>query len=98
MKKIPKFKTQKEEADFWMKHDTVDFWDDFEDIKEPLEIFPRLQAEVRDRHEKAKLISIRLYPSQLRMAKAIADKKHVPYQVLLRSIIDTGLSRFTGGR
>ena len=92
MKKLPKFKTQKEEAEFWMRHDTADFWDAFEDIKEPLEVSHHLMAEVKARHERTKAISIRLYPSQLRIAKAIANKKHIPYQTILRALIDQGLS------
>lgn len=92
MRKLPKFKSKEDEAEFWMKQDTADFWSSFEDIKDPLEISPRLRSQVRGRHEKMKLISIRIYPSQLRMAKAIAAKKHIPYQTLLRSFMESGLS------
>lgn len=95
MKKLPKFKSRQEEADFLMRHDTTDFWDAFEDIKEPLDVTPNLMAEVRARHEKTKPISIRLYPSQLRMAKAIAN---IPYQVILRDIIEFGLSRMASSK
>ena len=90
--RIPKFKSKEDEADFWMKQDTADFWDSFEDIKDPLEISTQLRSQVRERHEKMKLISIRIYPSQIRMAKAIAMKQHVPYQTLLRSFMESGLS------
>lgn len=75
-----------------MEHDTAKFWGAFEDIKDPLELTPMLKTSIRERHEKTKAISIRLYPSQLRMAKAVADRTHVPYQVLLRNIIENGLS------
>lgn len=94
MKNLPKFKSQEEEADFWMEHDTSEFWNAFEDIKDPLELSPGLKASIRERHEKTKAISIRLYPSQLRMAKAVAGKKHIPYQALLRSIIGNGLTQY----
>jgi hypothetical protein len=33
LKDIPKFKTEKEEADFWALHDTADFFD-LSDLKE----------------------------------------------------------------
>ena len=91
MKQLPKFKSKQEEAEFWMRHDTADFWNAFEDVKEPIEVASNLVAEIRARHEKTKSISIRLYPSQLRMAKAIANKKHIPYQTILRDIIEQGL-------
>lgn len=93
MKKLPKFKTKEGEAEYWMSHDTADFWDEFEDIKTPLEIFPGLLSDIKKRHEKTNAISIRLYPSQIRMAKAIAGKKHVPYQTMLRHLIEEGLHR-----
>ena len=98
MKKLAKFKSKEDEAGFLMRHDTSDFWDAFEDIKEPLDVTPTLMAEVRARHEKTKPISIRLYPSQLRMAKAIANKRHIPYQVILRDIIEFGLSRMAADK
>ena len=90
-KKPPRFESQKEEAEYWMRHDTAQCWDSFEDLKEPIEAAPRLMAEIRARHERTKPISIRLYPSQLRLAKAIAGRKRVPYQALLRDLIDSGL-------
>lgn len=97
MKKLPRFKSQEEEAEYWMSHDTSDFWDAFEDIQTPAEVQPKLLSEIRHRHEKSKAISIRLYPSQLRMAKAIANKKHVPYQTILRNLIEEGLLQLARG-
>lgn len=93
MKKFSHFKSKEEEADFWMSHDTTAFWDSFETIKEPLDVSKELTAWVKSRHEKTKPISIRLYATQLRVAKAIAGKKHIPYQVLLRTLIEKGLSQ-----
>lgn len=90
-KRLPRFRSQRAEAEHWMAHDTAGFWDSFEDLDEPVEASPRLRSELRARHERTKAISIRLYPSQLRLAKAIAGRKHVPYQALLRDIIESGL-------
>ena len=90
---MPRFKSKEEEAEFWMTHDTTAFWDSFETVREPLDVSSELAAHVRARHERTKLISIRLYPTQLRVAKAIANKKRIPYQVLLRTLIEQGLSR-----
>jgi len=93
MRKMPHFKSKEEEADFWMSHDTTAFWDSFEPLKEPLEVSKELAAWVERRHERTKPISIRLYTTQLRIAKAIAGKKHIPYQALLRTLIEKGLSQ-----
>ena len=92
MKKVANFKSREEEADFWMSHDTNAFWDSFETLKEPLEIDDALNTFIKRRHEKTKPISIRLYTTQLRVAKAIAGKKHIPYQALLKHLIEKGLS------
>ena len=94
MKKLPKFKSKEAQADYWMNHDTADFWDSFEDVKTLPEVSTRLQAEVRARHERTKAISLRLYPSQIREAKAIANRNHIPYQTILRQIIEQGLSHW----
>ena len=93
MKRTPHFKSKEEEAQFWMTHDTTAFRDSFETIQEPLEVSKELMARVKSRHEKTKPISIRLYTTQLRVAKAIAGKRHIPYQVLLRTLIEKGLSQ-----
>jgi predicted DNA binding CopG/RHH family protein len=92
MKKVAPFKSREEEADFWMSHDTSAFWDSFETMKEPLEVPDELATFIKRRHERTKPISIRLYTTQLRVAKAIAGKKHIPYQTLLKHLIEKGLS------
>lgn len=90
---LPAFPFQQDEANFWLTHDTGRFWGAFEDVKEPLEVTPSLLASVTARHERTKAISLRLYPRQLRIAKAMARKTHLPYQTILRTLIDQGLSR-----
>lgn len=91
---LPAFTSQQEEAAFWLTHDTAHFWQAFEDLQELPEVTPQLLANINARHERTKAISLRLYPSQLRIAKAIARKTHLPYQAILRTFIDQGLSQF----
>ncbi len=95
MKTAPRFKIQEEEAEYWMTHDTTGFWDTFEEVNEPIDVTSALLTEITARHEKTKPISLRLYLRQLRMAKAIAQKHHMPYQTLLRTLIDRGLAQLT---
>ena len=90
---LPAFRSQQEEAAFWLAHDTAEFWQAFEDLGELPEVTPPLLANIKARHERTKAISLRLYPSQLRLAKAIARKTHLPYQAILRTFIDQGLSQ-----
>ncbi len=74
LKKIPKFKTEDEEREFWSKHDSTEFidWDEAEHMD-----FPDLKPS-------AKSISIRLPESLLNDLKMLANKKDVPYQSLMK--------------
>ena len=73
-KKIPKFKTEKQERKFWQNHDSAEYinWDDAEEV-----ILPRLKPST-------KTISIRLPESLLEELKLLANKRDVPYQSLLK--------------
>lgn len=73
-KKIPKFKSEKKESDFWLRHDSTSYIDWKKSKKE---IFPNLNPSV-------KTISLRLPESLLMDLKVLANKKDVPYQSLLK--------------
>lgn len=72
MKKIPKFKTEKEEADFWATHDSTDYFPDTSEIKAQ---FTR---------PKKKLVSLRLDDKTIKELKKIADGKGIGYLQLVR--------------
>ncbi|MBI5682184.1 MAG: BrnA antitoxin family protein [Deltaproteobacteria bacterium] len=74
LKKIPKFKNEDEEFEFWSKHDLTDY---FDMLKAKRAIFPNLKPST-------KTISIRLPLSLMDHLKALANKKDVPYQSLLK--------------
>ena len=73
-KKIPKFKTEKQERKFWETHDSSDYidWNDAEKVT-----LPKLKPST-------KTISIRLPESLLEELKVLANKRDVPYQSLLK--------------
>jgi len=77
LKKIPKFRSEAEERNFWRKNDTSDFvdWKKAERIS-----FPNLKPSVRS-------ISLRLPEAMLNDLKVIANKKDVPYQSLMKIFI-----------
>jgi predicted DNA binding CopG/RHH family protein len=77
LKKIPKFRSETEERNFWQKNDTSDFidWKKAERIS-----FPNLKPSVRS-------ISLRLPESMLNDLKVIANKKDIPYQSLMKIFI-----------
>lgn len=73
-KKIPKFKNEEEEREFWGTHDSTEFinWNKAERIT-----FANLKPSV-------KKISLRLPESMLEELKMLANKRDVPYQSLLK--------------
>ena len=77
LKKIPKFKTEDEERKFWSKADSTEYVD-WEKSKRVT--FPNLKPST-------KTISIRLPESMLEEIKALANKRDVPYQSLIKIIL-----------
>ena len=73
-KKIPKFKSEDEEREFWATHDSSEYMDWKKAKKVVLsELKPSL-----------KTISLRLPESMLEELKLLAHKRDVPYQSLLK--------------
>lgn len=79
LKKIPKFKNEDEEAEFWATHDTTDYFDINKAVVNPS--FPNLKPST-------KTITIRVTESLLDSLKMIANKKDVPYQSLVKILLD----------
>lgn len=77
LKKIPKFKTEDQEREFWSKHDSTDYLDWKKAKKVTL---PNLKPSV-------KTISIRLPEMMLEELKLLANKRDVPYQSLLKMFL-----------
>ncbi len=79
LKKIPRFKNEDEEAEFWATHDTTDYFDISKAVVNP--VFPNLKPSTRT-------ITIRVSESLLDSLKMIANKKDVPYQSLVKIFLD----------
>jgi predicted DNA binding CopG/RHH family protein len=77
LKKMPKFKNEKEERDFWSDHDATDYVE-FSDAREAL--FPNLKPTTRT-------ISVRLPETLIDKLKTLANKRDVPYQSLLKVLL-----------
>jgi predicted DNA binding CopG/RHH family protein len=72
--KIPKFKNEDEEREFWATHSPLDYFD-VGTIKRAS--FPKLKPSLKS-------ISIRLPEDMLAELKILANKKDVPYQSLAK--------------
>jgi predicted DNA binding CopG/RHH family protein len=73
-KRIPKFKDEDQEREFWKKHDSSEYIDW---SKAKPRVFPNLKPST-------KTISLRLPESMVEELKLLANKRDVPYQSLLK--------------
>ncbi len=73
-KRIPKFKSEAAEREFWATHDATDYvdWDAAKRV-----VLPKLKPS-------QKTISLRLPAMMLAELKRLANKRDVPYQSLLK--------------
>lgn len=73
-KRIPKFKSEDKEREFWSSHDSTEFlnWGKAKKV-----ILPKLKPSV-------KTISLRIPESMFDELKLLANKRDVPYQSLLK--------------
>ena len=77
LKKMPRFKSEAEEAEFWATHDSTEYVD-YATAKRVT--FPKLKPSTRT-------ISIRLPESLIEHLKVLANKRDVPYQSLLKMFL-----------
>lgn len=78
--KVPKFKSLKEEREFWDTHDSTDYLDDFEVTKDVVFVRPRKEV-----------ISLRLDPKIVRKLRELADKEGLPPTTYARMLIVKGI-------
>lgn len=81
MKKIPEFKSIKEEREFWASHSSADYWDDMEKSDD---IFKR---------PKLKAISLKLDPNLLERIRIVAHKRGLSYNAMIRYLLSKGIER-----
>ena len=77
LKKLPKFKDEKEEVEFWATHDSTEY---INYSKAKKAIFPNLKPTIRT-------ISIRLPESMIEHLKVLANKRDIPYQSLMKMFL-----------
>ena len=77
LEKIPQFKNEDAERDFWARVDSSSY---FDFSKAQKVIFPNLKPSSRS-------ISLRLPESVLNELKVMANKRDVPYQSLIKSFL-----------
>lgn len=83
LKKIPKFKSEKEEREFWQSVDSTEYVD-YKNIEHWS--FPNLKLT-------SKPITIRLPEGLIDRVKIQAHKMDIPYQALIKKLIFDGIAR-----
>ena len=83
MKKIPQFRSEAEERDFWAKVDSSDYlhWSKGKRVR-----FPYLKPSL-------KTISLRLPELMIEELKLLANKRDVPYQSLIKIFLAERLEK-----
>ncbi len=76
-KRVPKFKNEDKEREFWATHSSLDY---FDTSRAKRVILPNLKPSV-------KTISLRLPEMMLEELKLLANKRDVPYQSLLKMFL-----------
>ncbi len=74
MQKLPNFKNEQEESEFWDTHDSTDFLAE----TEPVDVI------FVDARPTKKQISLRLEPVVIDQIKVIANDKGIGYQTMIR--------------
>ena len=82
-KKIPKFKAEEEEREFWATHDSTEYVD-WKKAKRV--VLPELKPSL-------KTISLRIPQSMLEELKLLAHKRDVPYQSLLKIFLSERIQK-----
>jgi predicted DNA binding CopG/RHH family protein len=88
MKKIPKFKNEKEENKFWKKNDSAEYidWDKAKKV-----VFPNLKPSL-------KTISIRMPESVIEELKVLVNKMDILYRSLLKMFVIEKINENLGSR
>jgi len=81
MKKIPKFKSKKQEADFWVTHDSTDYLKETKEVK------------VKFTRPRKKLVSLRLDEKTIKKLKKMANSKGIGYLELIRMWVLESLNK-----
>ena len=77
IKPMPRFRSERDEREFWSTHDTTDYFDYSKSNRVEIEFDPGIEASVKS-------ISLRLPREMLNQLKVLANKKDIPYQSLIK--------------
>jgi predicted DNA binding CopG/RHH family protein len=95
-KRASRVRREEKVHDYWAKHSLADELKDAGEIDLKIQLDPELARKIAERTKK-KMIALRLEQWQLQRTKAIAARRRIPYQHLLRFWITQGLKQEAAG-
>jgi predicted DNA binding CopG/RHH family protein len=91
VKRVPQFRSEKEEAEFWDTHSFTEYLQDLESAE--LSLSPMLRETIKKRISEKVRITMWLNKRYIEEAQRIADKKGIPYQTLLREWVAEAIEK-----
>lgn len=79
--RIPTFRSDREERDFWARHSVEEFETDLEDL------------DVEIRPPRTEQIAVRLYKNDMHVLRALAAERGVGHTTLARTVLEGWLAR-----
>lgn len=89
-KKLPRFKSRKEFANFWDTHSLADYLEQTKEVDHIFVLAPDLAKRIRERTKK-KMVALRLPEWHISRAQTLAKKLHIPYQSIIRRWVEQGI-------
>jgi predicted DNA binding CopG/RHH family protein len=82
--KIPRFRSDQEERDFWTRHSVEEFAEDLQDL------------DVSIRPPRTEQIAVRLYKEDLQALRSLAAQRGIGHTTLARSVLEGWLAQLRG--
>ena len=82
--KLPRFRSDQEERDFWARHSVEEFAEDLQDL------------DVTIRPSRTEQIAVRLYREDLQALRSLAAQRGIGHTTLARSVLERWLAQSRG--
>jgi len=95
-RRLPRFTSSDQEAEFWSRVDSVDYWGVFHETDAPLELAPSLVRVIDQRSSSKRRVSLYLEAWTVRLARALADREGVHPHDVFRRWVEEGIRACRG--
>jgi len=89
--RLPRFASPEQEARFWSRVDSLDYWDVFHETDAPLELSPSLVRVIDQRSTSKRRVSLYLDAWTVQLARALAEREGVHPHDIFRRWVEEGI-------